>query len=156
MAVLNALAVAASGVTAAVYLYFAVRVMPALARTAPPRAVARMQELNRAIVRSPFIVAFFGAAVLGGYQVVQLLGGGWGSSDVLTGVAGLAYVAGFALTIGYHVPRNARLERFGAGHAGEVYWVTYQREWNRANVIRAGLSTASVGLGIAALVGGGG
>ena len=155
MVVLNALAVTASGVTAGVYLYFAVRVMPALAGSAPPRAVARMRELNRSIVRSPFIVAFFAAAVLGGYQVVRLLRGGWGSSGLLAGAAGLAYLAGFALTIGYHVPRNARLERLGAGHASLAYWATYQREWNRANILRAGLSTASVGLGLATLAGSG-
>jgi uncharacterized membrane protein len=154
MMIVDTLAAVASGVTAGVYAHFAVRVMPRLGRMSAGNAVAAMQGLNEKVERAPFLAAFLGGGVLGGYQIVRYACGEAEVSGALAGAAGVAYLAGVVLTIAYNVPRNQRLARIEPDSAAADYWPRFHREWTRANAVRAGLSTASVGLGLAALIAG--
>ena len=53
-------------------------------------------------------------------------------------IAGALYVVGVVvLTIGYHVPRNDRLDALDPDSVdGIAYWATYLREWVRMNHVR--------------------
>ncbi|WP_286967015.1 MULTISPECIES: DUF1772 domain-containing protein [Arsenicicoccus] len=124
------------------YVAFSWRVMPRLAALPTPVAAATMQDLNRRVERAPFLSAFFGTAALSAAVLWQDRG--------LAATGSIAYLAGFAMTLAYHVPRNTRLARVDAASpaAGPV-WRDYLTEWTRANTVRAALS---VGGGIALLV----
>ncbi|OYO04756.1 hypothetical protein CGZ95_02430 [Enemella evansiae] len=139
-----------TGVTAVVYLNFSARVMPALAKLPNPAGIARMQQFNRTAVQPPFMICFFGAAVLGGYLIVRVARGERGTADLLAAAGGAAYLAGFLLTIGYHVPLNNRVDALTPTDPAAVgVWRDHLTNWTRANTLRAVLSV----LGTGALIG---
>ncbi|MEJ7647536.1 MAG: anthrone oxygenase family protein [Nakamurella sp.] len=132
-------------VTALVYLHFSRSVMPGLAKLPAAQGIARMQEFNRTAVKPPFMVAFFGAAVVGIWFAVAWLRGNRTLADTLAAGGGLAYLAGFALTIAFHVPRNEALAALDpTGSASAQVWHTYLREWTGGNTVRAVFSTVAV------------
>lgn len=147
-----ATAAVCSAGTAAVYAHFSVRVMPALAALPAARGLADMQRRNLTIVRSPFIVCFLGSAVLSCLFLVQLTRGRT-AADLLAGAGGVGSLAGFVLTVAYHVPRNNALAVLDPADPASVdVWERYLREWTPANTVRAVLSALSVALFAAAAV----
>lgn len=151
MRIIDIAAAAASAAVAGVYVNFSARVMPRLAGWPAADAVATMQRFNRIAVRAPFMTAFFGGAALSAYQVLRAVSGETAAGEQLAAGAGLAHLAGFALTIAYNVPRNERLARLAAGTPpADAYWAVYLREWTGANTVRAVLSLVALALGIAA------
>lgn len=142
-----------SAVTAGVYADFSARIMPSLGRMANPAGIARMQQLNRSIEQGPFMLAFGGAAVSGGYLIYRLLRGDRATADVLLAAGGSAYLAGLLLTMVYNVPLNKRL---GAAdpHATSSLelWRDYLQHWTAANTVRGVLSAAAVVLLVIGLV----
>lgn len=132
-------------VTAVVYLHFSRSVMPGLAKLPAAQGISRMQEFNRTAVRPPFMVAFVGAAAIAVWFVVAWLRGNRTLADALAAGGGLAYLAGFALTIAFHVPRNEALAVLDpSASASARMWETYLREWTGGNTVRAVLSSLSV------------
>lgn len=132
-------------ITALVYLHFSRSVMPSLAKLPAAQGIARMQEFNRTAVKPPFMIAFFGAAAIGTWFVVAWLRGNRTLADTLAAGGGLAYLAGFALTIAFHVPRNEALAVLDpAAPASAQIWQTYLHEWTAGNTVRAVLSSLSV------------
>lgn len=132
-------------VTAVVYLHFSTSVMPSLAKLPAAQGIARMQEFNRTAVKPPFMVAFFGAAAVGIWFVVAWLRGSRTLADTLAAGGGLAYLAGFALTIAFHVPRNEALAVLvPAAPASAQLWQTYLRQWTGGNTVRAVFSSLAV------------
>ncbi|WP_265445815.1 DUF1772 domain-containing protein [Flexivirga meconopsidis] len=155
-----ALAAAAFGtvtaaVTAGVYLNFSARVMPSLGRMANSAGIAKMQDFNRTAVQAPFMICFFGAALVGGYLIFRVVRGDRSTADVLLAAGGTAYLIGFLLTIAYNVPLNDKLAALdpNAGSSVQV-WRDYLTNWTNANTVRAALSTAAVGLLIAGVASG--
>lgn len=147
---LAATAAAGSAIAGGVYANFSARVMPRLAALPDAEGIATMQHFNRVAVRLPFMTVFFGTAALSTALVAAAGSGGGEAALLRAGGAGL-YLAGFAMTIGYHVPRNERLARVRAGTAqGGAVWRHYQDQWTPANTVRAALSL----LGAAALAAG--
>jgi uncharacterized membrane protein len=122
-------------------------VMPALARMPSEQGVAAMQSINVTAVRGPFMLPFAGTALLcvavvvAGLRALDEPSAPW----LLAGAA--LYVLGcFALTMGYHVPRNDALAALVPGAPGSAEaWRTYLREWTAANHVRvaAGLLSAA-------------
>ncbi|GAB3708345.1 anthrone oxygenase family protein [Mariniluteicoccus flavus] len=148
----NLFALAASAVVAGVYANFSARVMPRLATLATTEGVATMQGFNRTAVQAPFMIAFFGGAALGAFQVARFVRGERGLVDTLAAGAGLAHLAAFRLTLAYNVPRNEHLARLSPGSAeAGAYWPVYLREWTGANTVRAVCALAAVALGGAAV-----
>lgn len=136
---------------AVVYAVFALHTMPRLARLPAPAGMAEMQRINRRNVMGPFIVVFLGAAATSVFLVVRTLVIGTSASlaEVTAGLGGLIYVASFAVTLGYHVPRNNRLAATdpGSSSAPEL-WSRYLLEWVPANTLRAFLAAlGALGLG---------
>lgn len=144
-----------SAATAAVYADFSARIMPSLGRMANSAGIARMQHLNRSIEQGPFMLAFCGAAVSGGYLVYRLFRGDRSTADVLLAAGGSAYLAGLLLMMLYNVPLNNRLAGIDPHAAGAVpLWRDYLQHWTAANTVRAVLSAGAVVLLVAGLISG--
>lgn len=146
--ILPAVTALGSGLAGGVYATFSARVMPRLARLPTPDGVATMQQLNRTALQAPFMTVFFGSAALSGWALVRSLRAPERALPELLAASGsVCYLAGFALTIGYNVPRNEALDRLdpSAASAGPV-WATYLQEWTAANTLRAGLSVVGAAL----------
>ena len=75
------------------------------------------------------------ACVVLGIQSAQSLGD---SASKYQLIACALYIVGVVfLTIGYHVPRNDKLDGLDPDSAeGIAYWATYLKEWVRMNHVR--------------------
>ncbi|GGB27705.1 hypothetical protein GCM10011492_17390 [Flexivirga endophytica] len=144
-----------SAATAGVYVDFSARIMPSYGRMANATGIAKMQSINRSIENGPFMLAFCGAGLAGGYFVFRALRGERALSDVLLGAGGAAYLAGLLLTMVYNVPLNNRLAAVDPHAASSVgLWRDYLQHWTAANTVRAGLSVVAVGLLVGGLLAG--
>ncbi|MFN3146923.1 MAG: DUF1772 domain-containing protein [Paracoccaceae bacterium] len=126
----------ASALVSGVFLSFSDFVMRALGR-APDAAGARaMQEINRAVYRSLFMVLLLGLVPISALVLV-LAGLGWtGTAAAWAAVGGVAYLAGvFAVTVFGNVPMNQRLDRL-TGAEADAYWRRYRLRWTRLNHLR--------------------
>lgn len=109
-AVVTFFAALGSGLTAGVFFAFSSFVMTALTRLPTDQAVAAMQAINRAVLRSLFMAVFLGTAGLCAVLVVTSLRhwGGTGSSVLLASSA--VYLIGtFLVTVAVNVPLNNML-----------------------------------------------
>ena len=109
-----------------------------LKRLPPEQGAAAMQAINKQAPTPLFMLLIFGtgAACLGlGVRAALHLGDGAATYQL---AAAALYVVGVVLlTIGYHVPRNDRLDAVDPHSAdGIAYWATYLREWVRMNHVR--------------------
>lgn len=152
--VIFAAATMASGVTAAVYTTFSTRTMPSLAALPDAEGLAKMQEFNRNAEQAPFMAAFFGAAAL---SVATLIGETRKPRTARSKLAiagSCLYLAGFVLTIVYHVPRNASIASLDVLSESSVApWRAFLSEWTAANTVRAVLScTATIAFASAFIV----
>ena len=119
---------AASGVMGGVLFGFSSFVMPALRRLPASQAVATMQAMNRTAPRA------------------------LGLPLVVSGPA-TAAVAAFAITAGYHVPRNNRLDTVDATSAAAASaWGSFVPGWVSMNHVRTALSLVSSCLVLAGAV----
>lgn len=126
----------ASALVAGVFLSFSDFVMRALG-VAPDAAGARaMQEINRAVYRSLFMVLLLGLVPLSAL-VLLLAGLGWSGTAAAWAAAGaVAYLAGvFAVTVFGNVPMNQRLDGL-SGSEADAYWGRYRVRWTRLNHLR--------------------
>ncbi|MDN5768614.1 MAG: DUF1772 domain-containing protein [Humibacillus sp.] len=144
---------AGSAVLGGALVAFSTVVMPALASLTPRDGLEAMQAINVAAPRGwlmlPLLGSAIGSAVVGGWAMFADRGDGrW----LLTAGA-LAGVAAFAVTAGYHVPRNTALGGVDAtSEAAVAAWAAYQPGWTALNSVRAALALASAGLMVAGTV----
>lgn len=139
------LAAGAAGLLAGgALLSFSAFVMPALRTLPTPAAVRAMQAINDRAPRSALMLPLLGSAVLGTVTGVLAVAGRLpGDRALLVTGAGLA-VAAFAVTAGYHVPRNDALGRVDAAStAGSSAWAGYAPGWTSLNHVRVALLLAS-------------
>jgi uncharacterized membrane protein len=130
---LDAVAATGAGLLGGVYLAFSVAVLPALRRRPEQEAAAVMRAVSRVIVNPVFLGLFLGTAVAAAAVLV---------AGVLTGAplrigAGIAVLAGFAVTAAVNIPLNDALERGGE-------WAAFAPRWARANHVRGALSVLGV------------
>jgi uncharacterized membrane protein len=139
---------AGSAVVGGFYFAFSGTVMPALKRLPPAYGAAAMQAVNRAAERPPFLSVFFGTAVAGVALAVSHVRELERPEALPRLIGSGLYLAGFALTVAYHVPRNNRLAGMSAeSMEAQRYWASYARTWTRWNHVR----TAAALLGAAVL-----
>ncbi len=110
------------------YFAFAATVMPGLAKDARTGASV-MREVNRWAVRPPFMVLFFGTALLCAVACVL----GLASGRLLAVAGGAAYLAGVVSTAVGNVRLNDALARSEDGDAG---WAAFAGPWSRLNLFR--------------------
>jgi uncharacterized membrane protein len=142
---LTLLAALGSGLIAGVFFAFSTFVMNALARLPPGEGIAAMQSINRVVLSSPFIAAFFGtaAACLGAliWSIVR-----WDRPGAVYLFAGAAlYLLGSLLvTIVFNVPRNQTLASVARSDPGaEKLWAGYVAGWTAWNHVRTAASLAA-------------
>lgn len=130
---------AAGAITGGSLFAFSTLVMPALNKIPKSEAIDAMNAINDVAPKSLFIVPLIssaiGSVVVGGCAITQ--------SPVpnrrllIAGAA--AGVAGFLVTMAYHVPHNDALARAGAS----ADWTSYAVPWNAWNHVRMVLALAS-------------
>ncbi|GAA1875879.1 DUF1772 domain-containing protein [Lapillicoccus jejuensis] len=151
---LQAVTAVLSGGTAVVYVVLSARTMPRLAVLADRVGIERMQHINRVALQPPFMTCFFGAALGSVVLVALVVAGRGGPAAGVAVAAALLYLAGFGLTVAYHVPLNDRLARLDPGALDSVaVWRAYLVGWTRANTVRAVLSAGCALLLVGAAVG---
>lgn len=147
-----ALASVATGLVAGVFLTFSDFVMRSLGAAAPAAGMEAMQEINRKVHRSVFMVLLMGMVPVS--LAIALYGavlvGGAASWWLIAGAA--LYVGGvFAVTGAGNVPMNKRLDALDLTEsAAHGYWERYGRNWTRLNHIR---TLASAGAAVCYLAG---
>ncbi|NED97762.1 DUF1772 domain-containing protein [Phytoactinopolyspora alkaliphila] len=137
-----------SGLMAGSYFVFSVMVMPALARLPSASAVAAMQAINAAAVRPWFMTAFFLPTVLSLVLIVVSVAN-WGEDAAALVLAGsVVFLAGnFALTAGFHVPRNNALADVDPkAPEAQERWAGYLSSWTTGNHLRAAACLAAAAL----------
>ena len=120
---------------------FSTFVMPGLDAAPPSAAVATMQQINRAAPRSLLavdMVATAGLCVAVAVLAVTRLRSEGGAGHALLLIGAVLYVASFAITAIYHIPRNNAFDSVAAGgpHAAQA-WRDYARPWELWNHVRA-------------------
>ena len=148
----TALAVIATGLVGGVFLTFSDFVMRALAAGTTTGSIESMQQINRKVYGSLFLVLLMGttilAALLVGYALV------FAPVDVSRWLlaGGVIHMVGvFLVTVVCNVPMNKRLDAFqpDAPEAAR-YWPTYVTVWARWNHLR---TVASGGAALCFLMG---
>ncbi len=139
-----AAAAGGSALVGGVFAGFSGIVMPAVVTLPTGQAVQAMQRLNQAALRPGFLVPFMGTALLGTGIAVRELTRRRDRRSVPALAGSLLYLASFALTAVYHVPRNERLQAMAPDSAeAEAYWDANIDGWRRMNDLRALITLAA-------------
>lgn len=153
--VFAALLLAAIGcaIVGGIYFAFSTFIMRAFAEIPREHGMGAMQSINRVIVRSLFLPAFFGSAILSLFLIAAWWLG-WG--DLRSGYALLGallyFLTSFVSTIVFNVPLNNELERTDAASPeAEGVWSRYLSRWTKWNHLRTATSLlAAIAFSIAA------
>lgn len=129
----------AAALVSGVFLTFSDFVMRSLAGLARAAGAEAMQQINREIFRSVFMVLLLGTAPVATGLLIYawIAGSGAATSWIIAG--SLSYLGGaIAVTILGNVPMNERLDGIDLLSAeGQGYWRHYYRSWTRWNHLRA-------------------
>jgi uncharacterized membrane protein len=142
----------AVGLVAGVFLTFSDFVMRSLGASAPAAGMEAMQQINRKVYRSVFMVLLMGmvpvSLAIAAYAAVSA--GGAANAWLIAGAA--LYILGvFGVTAAGNVPMNKKLDVLEpAGDAPLGYWPRYERNWTLLNHVR---TVASAGSAMCFLVG---
>jgi uncharacterized membrane protein len=134
---------------------FSTFVMPGLDASPPAAAITTMQQINRAAPRSLLAVDMMVTLVLClvvGVAAALRLRHGADPGTVLVVVGAALYVASFAITAAYHVPRNDAFDSVVATgpHAAQAWhdYATSWEVWNHARTAAALAGAASMLVGL--------
>jgi uncharacterized membrane protein len=133
------------------FFAFSAFIIRALALRPAGEGMAAMVSINRVILRSLFMPAFFGTALLsgliGGWAVTH-----WGpASWWLTAGAGLYLVGSIGVTMLWNVPLNNAIDRADPAADNAALWADYCRRWTVWNHVRTFASLAAAAAFILAL-----
>jgi len=127
-----------AAMAAGTFFTFSTFTIEGLKRLPPSQGAAAMQAINKEAPTPLFMLLLLGTGaaclVLGILAVLHL--------DAPVSryqlIACAIYIVGVVfLTIGYHVPRNERLDGLDPNSAeGIAYWAIYLEEWVRMNHVR--------------------
>lgn len=132
---------------AGVFMAFSDFVMRALRAATPEAGIEAMQQINRKVYGSVFVVGLIGLAPmslgLAGYAVMGISGPA--ANWIMAG--GLVYFTGtFLVTMLGNVPMNKRLDpMIMSAPDTRDYWQVYARDWTRWNHLRTGASALASG-----------
>ncbi len=135
-----------AGLMAGIYAAFSGFIMRSFATLDIALAIAAMNAINTAILRSPFMPLFFGSTVTALLMVIAGLWQ-WGEPGADTALAsGVIYVLGmFIVTAAGNVPLNNALARVsGDNDEAARTWAHYLRRWTQWNTLRTIASLATL------------
>jgi uncharacterized membrane protein len=135
------------------YFAFSAFIMKAL-REAGQAGIVAMNAINRMILRSVFVVFFFGTTLASGALVVLGAMNLREASSPGMILGGVLYVAGmFAVTMLANVPLNNALQNVTAeSRTGTAIWNDYLHRWTRWNHVRTLSSMGASALFLFALL----
>ena len=127
-----------AAMNAGAFFTFSTFTIEGLKRLPPTQGAAAMQAINKEAPTPLFMLLLFGT---GAACVVLGIHAGLNLEDSASKyqlIACVLYIVGVVfLTIGYHVPRNDKLDGLDPNSAeGIAYWATYLNEWVRMNHVR--------------------
>ncbi len=138
-------AVVGCGMMAGIYFAFSTFIMTSLAKLPAAAGGAAMQSINRVILRSSFMILFFGTTLVSvGLVVIGIIR--WGQPASLEMIiASDAYIFGmFLVTAAFNVPLNNALDAVDVNSdEAAVVWERYLRTWTRWNHLRTVASALS-------------
>ena len=138
------IAAGAAGLLAGGALFsFSTFVMPALRDLPAAEGVAAMQRINERAPRSLLMLPLLGSPAAGALVGVLAIADRIPGDRALLATGAALSVAAFAVTAGYHVPRNNRLAALGPSAEAVAYWAEYAPAWTRMNHVRTALLLAS-------------
>lgn len=125
-----------AGLMAGVYFAFSAFVMRSFDKLGAMQAADAMNAINEVILRSWFMVAFFGSTLLYGILcTIALLDSSINGRWLLL-AAGLIYIFGmFVCTVLFNVPLNNQLRDAGSDTKAGI-WNLYYKQWTRWNHLR--------------------
>lgn len=128
-----------------VFMAFSDFVMKSLHAAEPTVGVEAMQQINRNVYRSLFIILLLGLAPTSAALSAYALMHATGAASVLIMAGGLIYLIGvFSVTACFNVPMNKRLDAMSADAVEtRLFWNTYATQWTRWNHVRSAASGAS-------------
>ncbi|MEZ6000244.1 DUF1772 domain-containing protein [Hyphomonas sp.] len=137
--------VIAYALVAGVFLTFSDFVMRSLAATQPEGGIEAMQQINRKVFRTLFMILLLGMAAASPLMAVAAFWQGSGPATVWIVAAAVTYVVGtFGVTVVFNVPMNERLDRMAHDSAAAAgYWRRYVPVWSFWNSVRTLASAAS-------------
>lgn len=142
-----------SGIMAGIFFSFSTFVLQALRRLPPAHGIAAMQSINTTITTPLFLLAFLGTAAASAALVLAAVAhlDEPGAREVLVG--GLCYLVGcLGVTVGYHLPRNAELDRLDPeAPTSAARWESFVPAWLRGNHVRTVASIAALAAFLASL-----
>lgn len=123
---------------AGAFFTFSTFTINGLKRLPPAQGAAAMQAINRQAPTPLFMLLLFGTGAVSlalGIHAALNLDSPAAKYQL---IACVLYIVGVVLlTIGYHVPRNDKLESLDPNSAEAIaYWATYLEEWVRMNHVR--------------------
>ncbi len=133
------------GVVGGTFFAFSTFVMPALSRLPAAQGIAAMQSINAVILRSAFMPAFMGTALVCALVAALAILRWQAAASPWLLAGGVLYLAGvIGVTLVFNVPRNDALAALGAG--GDVAsWEDYVATWTAWNHVRAAAAIAAMG-----------
>ncbi len=141
-----------SAIIGGIFFAFSAFIMAALAARPPAEGMAAMGSINQVILRSLFMLSFFGTALLAVVLAVHALVA-WrpASSWLLAGA--IAYlVLSIILTMVFNVPLNNAIDRADPAADNQALWADYVARWTWWNHVRTIASLAAAGLFVGALL----
>lgn len=135
----------ATALIAGVFLTFSDFIMRSLGSAQAEAGVEAMQQINRKVYRSIFMLLLIGMVPVSAAAVAYA---GWLAPDEVAAwlaAGGLLYVGGvFAVTAIFNVPMNKRLDAMDpAGAEAAQYWPAYTGAWTGWNHVRSAASLAA-------------
>lgn len=144
------LAAISAGLMAGVYFAFSSFIMRSFDQLGATQATNAMNAINEVILRSWFMLLFFGStllfAILGAIALFNAdLAGSW-----LLFATGLIYVVGmFLCTAMFNVPLNNRLAEVNDDDSAKAEtWTLYFKKWTLWNHLRGAYSLAGLVLSV--------
>ncbi len=128
-----------AGLMAGLYYAFSAFIMKSFDQIGSSNAVVAMNSINEVILRSSFMLLFFGSTILFALLIAVGIFYETTSASWLLISAGLIYVIGmFVCTAAFNVPLNNQLAAVG-DEKQERYelWNLYYTNWTRWNSLRA-------------------
>ena len=127
-----------AGLMAGLYYAFSAFIMKSFDQIGASNAVVAMNSINEVILRSSFMLLFFGSTILFALLIAAGIFYETTSASWLLISAGLIYVIGmFVCTAAFNVPLNNQLAAVGDDRQEQTEcWNHYYRVWTRWNTFR--------------------
>jgi uncharacterized membrane protein len=127
-----------SGIIAGVYFAFSGFIMQAFSKIDATQAIAAMNAINETILRSLFMLLFFGSSIISALLIIIAFVHWNEAGAKLMLIAGAVYFIGmFVCTVLFNVPLNNSLARLDPNSTNtDTVWFHYLKTWTNWNHLR--------------------